>query len=62
MVEKKVQLRRVSGGLEEILRLGTIDVATVRDKPFAVSEEWANRLLEDGTGRFQPATAKKGVD
>jgi hypothetical protein len=48
-----VQLRRVTGGLVEVVD----GLATTLNEPFTVSDAVARNTLRDGSGRFEPADA-----
>ena len=58
------KIRRVGGGLNEVLVLPNgSTVSSVRDADLAVEDGFVVRLCLDGTNRFEPvdATAKKLV-
>lgn len=50
-----LKIIRVTGGLHETVLLPGYELETTRGTPFQVPDELADRLLDDGTGRFQAA-------
>lgn len=55
-------LTRLGGGIDEVLRVGNVEVLTTRGKAFAVADEQAVKLALDGSGRFVAAdAATKGL-
>lgn len=56
-----VHVKRVAGGLVEVLEAGGQSIETTRDVPFQVPDPVGTQLLKDGTGRFAPATAPKAT-
>lgn len=52
-----MHLKRVKGGLREVLQLPGGGIPTVLGESFEVPDADGTRLLADGTERFEPADA-----